>query len=278
VAAQRIIVAGARGVFGALLASELRARGYEVVATTRDTLDLGNLDAVAAIARGAFAFACAAGPFQQLDRALVHVVVESGAHWLDIADDAQWFFDLLDDRALDALARSRGVGVMPGLSSLPAISGALLPRVLPADRVTITLFIGNDNPKGAAAIASGAALHSPDRELLRRERGIDARVRVRFEMPGARLAMQVLRVVPLRARLRLAKMLSPLLPRFGSRSGYVEVTGSRTERIEVDQRGAILPLVFALKHIGEHPGCHPPTVLDGEGLLNALAPAPAHSR
>jgi hypothetical protein len=271
VAAKRIIVAGARGVFGSLLVSELRLRAYDVVATTRDTLDLRDVSAVARIARGAFAFACAAGPFQQLDRAIVRAVVEAGAHWLDIADDERWFFDLLDDRALDALAREKGVVVMPGLSTLPAISCALVRRVLPAERVAMTLFIGNDNPKGAAAIASGSALRSPDRELLRRELGIDAHARARFEMPGARLAMLALAALPLRARVRVAKLLSRILPRFGSPGGYVEVSGAHTERVEVDQRRAILPLVFALEGIDGLSGCHSPMALDPEALLAFVA-------
>lgn len=275
-AAKRIIVAGSRGVFGSLLVNELRLRGYDVVAPARDTLDLRDVEAVSRVTRGAFAFACAAGPFQQLDRAIVRAVVEAGAHWLDIADDERWFFDLLDDRALDALARQRGVAVISGLSTLPAISGALVRHVLPSERVTITLFIGNDNPKGAAAIASGSALHSPDRELLRRDLGIDAHARARFEMPGARLAMFALAALPLRARLRVAKVLSRMLPRFGSRGGYVEVRGAHTERFAVDQRGAILPLVFALERIDGMTGCHPPSVLDGEALLSFVG-NPLHS-
>jgi short subunit dehydrogenase-like uncharacterized protein len=195
-------------VFGTLLVHELRG-AYDVVPATRDTLDLSDVEAVHRFARGAYAFACAAGPFQTLDRGIVRAVVDAGAHWLDIADDERWFFELVDDRALDALARERGVAVIPGLSSLPAISYALAQRVLPSRRLEITLFIGNGNPKGAAAIASGAALQSPDRELLRRQLGVDAVTRARFEMPGARLALSAMRVFPLPIRLRIAKLLSP---------------------------------------------------------------------
>jgi hypothetical protein len=218
---RRVVVAGARGVFGSLLIEELRD-AYDVVPTTRETLDLRDVSAVARAARGAYAFACAAGPFQQLDRAIVRAVVDAGAHWLDIADDARWFFDLIDDASLDALARERGVVVMPGLSSLPAISCALARRVVEDRRsrlsgqaglpvLHITLFIGNDNAKGAGAIASGAALNSPDRELLRRE-GIDATARARFELPGAAWAMRALSVLPVTLRVRVAKALSRLIP------------------------------------------------------------------
>lgn len=267
---RRVVIAGAHGVFGRHLVEAL-GDTYDVVATTRDMLDLRDLASVRRVARGAFAFACTAGSFQFLDRAIVRAVVEAGAHWLDIADDARWFFDLLDDRELDRRARERNVVVMPGLSTLPAISCALVRRVLPAERVGITLYIGNDNAKGAAAIASGAALRTPDRELLRRELGIDADVHARFEMPGAALAMRVLRIVPLALRVRLAKLLSRGAPRFGRSGGYVEVTGSRTMRIDGGQNMAILPLVYALDHLEGRSGCLSPTVLDPEELLHFVS-------
>lgn len=262
-AKKRIVLAGSRGVFGTHLLAAL-GDAYDVVATTRDTLDLHDADAVARAARGAFAFACTAGPFQQLDRRIVRAVVNEGVHWLDIADDERWFFDLLDDRVLDALARERGVVVMPGLSTLPAISCALVRRVLPARHVTITLYIGADNAKGAAAIASGAALHPPDRELLRRELGIDADVRTRFEVPGARIAMHLLRVLPLPVRVRLAKALARIAPRYGSSGGYVQVNETR---LAINQNAAVLPLVYALGQLDGRSGCLPPTVLDPEELL-----------
>ncbi len=133
---RRVVVVGRRGVFGSLLVREL-SREFEIVENFR----------------GAYAVACAAGPFQKLDRGMVREAVEAGAHWLDIADDAGWFFDLLDDAALNEAAINRGVAVIPGLSSLPTISGALV-RKLGAKKVAITLEINNANRKGAAAMAS----------------------------------------------------------------------------------------------------------------------------
>jgi hypothetical protein len=263
-------------VFGSLLVKEL-ANAYDVTPTTRETLDLGDVDAVARAARGAFAFVCAAGPFQQLDRRIVSAVVDAGAHWLDIADDERWFFDLVDDAQLHTLARERGVVVMPGLSTLPAISAALVRRMGVPKHVAITLFIGNDNAKGAAAIASGSALRTPDRELLRRTLNVDATVRTRFEVPGVQLAMRVLALLPAGMRLRVARVLARMAKpfRFGTRGGGVEVrAGERVERVEgVDQRLAILPLVFALEHLPE-PGVHPPTVLDADALLEFVMRSP----
>jgi len=255
---KRIVVVGARGVFGTHLVNELRDR-YDVVAASRDGPDF----------REAFAVACTAGPFQQLDRGMVRQAVAAGAHWLDIADDARWFFDILRDRELDALARERGVVVMPGLSSLPAISCALVRRVLPASPVEITLFIGNNNRKGAAAIASGATLETPDRELLRTEHGIDATVKTRFELPGVRMVMRLLAILPMPVRTRVAKLISRIPLRFGTSGGWVEVrAGKHVERISGGQNIVVLPLVFALDHIDELPrGVHSPTILDAGKLL-----------
>lgn len=266
---------GYGGVFGTLLAKEL-ARDFEVIAATRSLLDLSDVEAVANAARNAFALCCAAGPFQSFDRRIVRATVDAGAHWLDIADDARWFFDLLDDRELDALARERGVVVMPGLSSLPAVSGALVRRFGNPKSVDITLFIGNRNRKGPAAIASGSVLETPDRELLRRELGIDAVVHTKFEAPGASAMLRLLGKLPERARTRAAKIAAALAKpfRIGTSGGYVEArAGERAECVTGrDQRMAILPLVFALKNIDTlKPGVHSPSVLEPEDLLHFVA-------
>ncbi len=264
----RVIVVGARGVFGSLLVRELAA-DYDVVPAEREGFD----------AHGAIAVACTAGPFQQLDRAMVLKAVDAGAHWLDIADDEGWFFDLVNDRALDALAADRGVVVMPGLSTFPAVSGALVRRLSPAKRVTITMRLGNRNRKGAAAIASaamsgGGALRTPDRELLRRELGIEAEAFVEFEAPGAATMLRLLGRWP-----KLAAALAKPL-RFGTPGAVLEAReGERVVRIETrDQRMAVLPVVFALRRIAAlTPGVHVPSVLDVEEMLafvgNAGVPA-----
>jgi len=259
-AKRRVVVVGPRGVFGSLLVRELTS-DFEVIEGTRTNLDF----------RGSWAVACAAGPFQQLDRGLPRQAVNAGAHWLDIADDAGWFFDLLDDKTLDAAARERGVAVLPGLSSLPAISGALA-RKLNAKEIDITLYIGNANRNGAAALASAANLVTPDRELLRRELGIDASVHVKFEMPIAAPMLKLLGMLPPRPRVRLTKLLGRIPFRFGTSGGAVEVrSGDRSVRATgSDQRFAILPLVYALHHLDGLHGCHSPSVFDPDELLRYL--------
>jgi hypothetical protein len=225
--APRVLLAGGYGVFGRLLARELldttsahlvlagRSAGRAEHArralgsadrTEALALDLSDADAVERAATGCVAIACTAGPFQQLPKGLAAAVVRAGAHWLDVADDPGWVLGILDDEDLHITARARGVSVMPGLSTVPAVSGALArwcrARRPDADRADVTLFIGNRNAKGPAATASALvtgfsgharsvelpfgrkrayAFATPDTVLLRRDLGIDAEFRVALE-------------------------------------------------------------------------------------------------
>jgi hypothetical protein len=278
---RRIVVIGAGGVFGRLLAAELDARGdVEVVRAGRPAVDMRDPPSVRRVAADAFAVACAAGPFQDFDRNIVHQVVREGAHWLDIADDPRWFFGLVDDGDLDRAARDRGVVVVPGLSTFPAISGALVRRAMKAATVSplplageggrrpgegppdarITLHIGNRNAKGAASIASalasdGRGLITPDAELLRRELGITATAHVEFQLPGATAAMRVLggiRSAGTRARIgRALSALAAPLNRLGSDRSVlrVEIDGHGHEVRGRGQRMAILPQAFVLDRL-----------------------------
>jgi hypothetical protein len=275
---QRVVVAGAGGVFGRLLVRELTGK-FDVVAATRRELDLNDVEAVRRMAKDVYAIACTAGPFQALDRRIVRACVDGGAHWLDIGDDARWFFDLLDDRELDALARERGVAVLPGLSTLPAVSGALVRRLGSPGPVTVTLRINNRNAKGAAAIASAAAaggrsLNSPDRELFRRELGLDVDAVVEFEAAFASAIMRPLRRLPLPLLIRLGKIIARIAKpfAFGSPGGWLEARDvSRAVHIDTpDQRIAVLPLVFALEHLEGISGCHAPSVFNAEALLRSV--------
>src|SRR5262249_42245540 len=77
-------------------------------------------------------------------------------------------------RAYGERFRQRGLAAVYGCSSLPAISGALAlharslcgDKTAKPERARVTLFIGNDNPKGRGAILSllrtlGQPIHAP---------------------------------------------------------------------------------------------------------------------
>jgi saccharopine dehydrogenase-like protein len=305
----RILIAGGSGVFGRLLARELlRTTSVDLILAGRDlatadaacrdlgapdrasamSLDLGDPESLTQAARGCFAVACAAGPFQELSRELPAVAVRAGAHWVDIGDDEGWVVRILDDTSLDATAREAGRAVIPGLSTVPGISGALArwgrERLPGAKRARVTLFIGNRNVKGAGAIASAMSSgfgrptrvdlpfgrriaylgRSPDSELLRRDLGLDAEFRVVLGWGPAGLF--IAGFTPLwsrlgdRARSRVAGLLSSIsrpFGRFGSKGGCLQVElweGDRRMSIAAvsgDQRLAILPCAMTLQRLLE---------------------------
>ena len=176
-----VTVFGGYGVFGTHVARALAAAGLPVRIAGRDAgqarraaADLGmdctgtaaDLRDPASCARAladARVAVCCAGPFSSLSPTLPEACLAAGVHYVDIADDRAWSARL---RALGPRFHGRGLTAAWGCSSLPGISGALallaaerLPADLsPAvDRARVTLFIGNRNPKGDAAVLSAAA-------------------------------------------------------------------------------------------------------------------------
>lgn len=271
----RILIAGGYGVFGRLLARHLLARtATNVVVAGRDfrrahracqslesagraeplALDLRDLDAVARAAAGSLAVVCTAGPFQELPAGLPAVVVGAGAHWLDIADDPRWVLGILRDRNLHRRAAERGVVATTGLSCVPALSGAMarwcMLRLPDASRGRVTLFIGNRNSKGTAAIASALTgrfrdpvlvalpagprrawrAESPDEEMLRAELGLQAEFRAALDWGSAGLlvaaigrARGLLGGRTLGAIARTLSLASRPFGVFGARGGCLQV-------------------------------------------------------
>jgi hypothetical protein len=171
-----IVIFGGYGTFGAHAARALAAAGLPVRIAGRDAARAASFAAglgpghegiaadandpascVRALAGARVAVSCA-GPFSKMRPALPAACLETGVHYVDIADDRAWTARL---RARDGEFRERGLTAAVGCSSLPGISGAL--AVLAAVRLPeirkarITLFIGNRNPKGVAAVRSASA-------------------------------------------------------------------------------------------------------------------------
>lgn len=297
----RVLIAGGYGVFGSLLASELiAATSLRILIGGRNRaaagrvcrqlgapgrcepleLDLNERESFRKAASGCLAVVCAAGPFQRFDRGLPLIAVETGAHWLDISDDEGWVLALLDNERLDAAAQAAGRTILPGLSTTPALSGALVrwcrKRAPQVDRARIVLWIGNRNRKGPAAIASALRsgfrdpvsvrlptgpcrayrFRSPDAVLLRREVAMEAEFRVAFEWELSNWLIARLQRIPSPERMSSWLMrLSGPFSRFGSDSGCLQtevfdregralVTASFSAR---GQRLAVLPAVLALQ-------------------------------
>jgi hypothetical protein len=69
-----------------------------------------------------------AGPFQNQSYGVAQAAIAAGCHYLDLADGREFVCGIT---RLDAAARAAGVSVVSGVSSLPALSSAVVDRYLP---------------------------------------------------------------------------------------------------------------------------------------------------
>ncbi len=170
-----ITVFGGYGVFGAHVARALAAAGLPVRIAGRDvgqaerfaialgaehqgiSADVNDPVSCSRALAGVRVAVNCAGPFSSMSMALPEACLAAGVHYVDIADHRGWITRL---RSRDDEFLARGLTAAVGCSSLPGISGALAivtARRLPAvERVRVTLFIGNRNPKGEAAVRASA--------------------------------------------------------------------------------------------------------------------------
>ncbi|HEX4966748.1 MAG TPA: saccharopine dehydrogenase NADP-binding domain-containing protein [Thermoanaerobaculia bacterium] len=171
-----IAVFGGYGTFGAHASRALAAAGLPLRIAGRDgeracrfaaslgdghegiAADASDPSSCARALEGVRVAVSCAGPFPVLGTALPEACLAAGAHYVDIADDREWHRRL---RAWDGRFRDRDLAAALGCSSLPGISGALAvlaaERLPAVERARVTLFIGNRNPKGEAAVRSAAA-------------------------------------------------------------------------------------------------------------------------
>ncbi len=135
-----IVIFGGYGTFGAHAARALAAAGLPLRIAGRDAARAASFAAglgpehegiaadandpascARALAGARVAVSCA-GPFSKMRPALPEACLETGVHYVDIADDRAWTARL---RARDGEFRKRGLTAAVGCSSLPGISGAL---------------------------------------------------------------------------------------------------------------------------------------------------------
>jgi hypothetical protein len=238
---KRAVIFGGYGTFGTLVARELARLGVNVVIGGRDRaraealadslgpahrgtmVDVTNaVSCRAAVDHHAVAVNCA-GPFGTLGPALLDACLEVGCHYADITDDRAYTQMV---RSYSERFRQRGLAAVYGCSSLPGISGALalaargltqvaksseqnspIPLASPPQRARVTLFIGNNNPKGVAAVGSllgglGKPISAPqgmlrgfhDREVVSLPRPFGARGVFNFNSPEYDLFPELLGV------------------------------------------------------------------------------------
>lgn len=168
-----VLIVGGTGVFGSRLAQRLIAADQvRVVVAGRDATRLAAFCAryggeFRALDRGGVldgllgdiapaVVVDAAGPFQDYGDdpyRLVRAAIVAGCHYLDFSDDAAFTAGV---ESLDAAARTAGVVVLSGVSSVPAVSAAAV-RALADDLDTIdcidtVILPGNRAPRGLSVV------------------------------------------------------------------------------------------------------------------------------
>ena len=170
---------GATGLFGGHLARQLAGqfagreditlilsgRSHEALAALAQELGVDafafdrtdNSAVEAALAQLApFAVIDCSGPFQSYGAApyqFATSVVQSGAHYLDIADGAEFVAGI---STLNALAQEKGVCAISGASTTPALSSAIVADLAAdLDRVELietSILPGNKTPRGLSVM------------------------------------------------------------------------------------------------------------------------------
>ena len=168
--ALRVLIVGASGVFGSRLA-ELAAR-ERGIALTLAARDAGRLEKVARgltvpvnLARidrdsvkavdlvGYDLVVDAAGPFQSSHCKLIEAAIGARVAYVDLADGRDFVREFT---RFDAGAREAGVSLVTGASSIPALSHAVLDRIVEGwravDSIRIGIYPGNRAPRGRSVV------------------------------------------------------------------------------------------------------------------------------
>jgi hypothetical protein len=136
-----------------------------------------------------------AGPFQAQDYSVAEACIDAGAHYVDLADGRAFVCGI---EHLDARGRARGVLVVSGASTLPAVSAAVIdalraefeqPELL--TDIEIGIAPAQRIPRGEATLASvlsycGKPFQRLEDGRWRKVRGWQAMRRFRYSALGTR--------------------------------------------------------------------------------------------
>ena len=92
------------------------------------------------------------GPFQTADYRVAQACIAAGAHYIDLSDSHAFVAGIAQ---LDGAARAKGVAIITGASTVPALSGAVVAQAgLTPIAIRIGISPGNRAPRGASLVAA----------------------------------------------------------------------------------------------------------------------------
>lgn len=166
------LVLGGYGGFGARLSRRLAGDGWRVLVAGRNlakaqafAANLADVEGIAADRNGDLApllttrrpllLVDAAGPFQGSSYRVAEACIAAGVHYLDLADGRAFVTGI---GALDGAARTAGVAVISGASSVPALSGAVVRElargVARVDAIDLAISASDRATAGASVAAA----------------------------------------------------------------------------------------------------------------------------
>lgn len=167
-----VVVVGGTGGFGMTICRMLLDEGHSVTAIGRSrsrgeaarsalpglvfrSMDRSEIGPEAIYRLKADVVVDASGPFQDMETNLAEAALEAGVHYIDIADDRMFVARV---RELDEQAVERGVILLSGASSVPALSSAvaldLAGRMDEVDRVDVSITASSQAAFGTSVLAS----------------------------------------------------------------------------------------------------------------------------
>lgn len=165
----RVMIVGASGVFGSRLARLAAGEpGVALILAGRREAPLQELAreidgsvrlfdrsmARAEQLQGVDLLIDCAGPFQGSDTRLVEAAIAAGVDYVDLSDGREWVSWFAE--RWDAVAKDRGVRLVSGASSIPALSHAVIDRLaagLPViENLWVGIFPGNRAPRGRSVV------------------------------------------------------------------------------------------------------------------------------
>jgi hypothetical protein len=168
----KVLVLGGYGGFGARLSRRLAGDGFEVLVAGRNlesakalASQLPNARALKADRNGdisailhehrPFLLIDAAGPFQYSDDRVPRACMKSGVHYIDLAD-ARDFVGAVG--SLDEEAKTAGVAIISGASSVPALSRAVVAELAegmqPVRSIEMSISASNRATAGASVASA----------------------------------------------------------------------------------------------------------------------------
>lgn len=169
-----VLIVGGYGVFGGRLALALSKNdNLEIVVAGRDRkkaeafcrgtpcrplrLDRNDPDIIETLKHlSPFVLIDAAGPFQKYGGraySLAEAAIDAGAHYMDLSDDAELTAGITD---LDVRAKARQLVVLSGVSSVPALSSAvvstLIVGITDVHTIESAILPGNRAPRGLSVV------------------------------------------------------------------------------------------------------------------------------